>query len=99
MQQIEKSIGKERREIVSIKRSSRSLQKKQIEVDEIPESSKVNIVEWLISINLLNSMVRGKVDQLPRICKKGVIFPELINQKKQRSDPEIKYESKPNKSA
>ena len=48
---------------------------------------------------MLNSLARNKKNSLPEICKKGVIFPEVLNQKKQRTDPEIRYEAKPTKSS
>ena len=101
MKQIERSISKEKKDIASMKRAVRSTSttQKPIEVPTVSESSKEEIVEWLISINLLNSLARKKKEALPQICKNGVIFPELINQKKQRTDPEVKYEAKPTKSA
>ena len=74
VKQIEKSIGKEKKDILSIRRT-KSIDKKPIEVPEVSEYHKEQIVEWLISINLLNSLARNKKESLPVICKKGVIFP------------------------
>jgi hypothetical protein len=42
------------------------------------------MVEWLISINLLNSLAIRNYDNLHLICRNGLIFPEIINYKKGR---------------
>ena len=46
-----------------------------LEIKEISEADKKGIVQWLISINLLNSMAADYYDRLHEICKNGVIFP------------------------
>lgn len=55
-----------------------------LDIQEISEGEKKSIAQWLISINLLNSMAAEYYDKLHEICKNGVIFPEIINHQKGR---------------
>lgn len=77
-------------------RSNRKLFK--TEIPEISIEEKKSIIEWLISINLLNSMATSYFDRFHEICKNGVIFPEIISYHKGRSG-EFPYFKNPIKSA
>jgi hypothetical protein len=90
-------------EVPSMKSSSKRMSKSnrklfKIEIKEVSEGEKKQIIEWLISINLLNSMATSYSDRFHEICKNGVIVPEIINHHKGKAG-ELCYFKNPVKSA
>jgi hypothetical protein len=50
-----------------------------LDLNDIGESKKKQLVEWLIGINILSLSSAKYVFELHTICKDGVIFLEVIN--------------------
>ena len=59
----------------SSKRTRKSSKKIfKIDIPETDEQKKKLLLEWLISINLLNANSAKYIEQLHAICKDGVVF-------------------------
>jgi len=90
-----------------LKNSSRNLKtsnNKSISVDnfDIPSmnsSSKSRLFKWLISIDLLKENLKNIIEKLPKICRNGVIYADIINRLEPRGEILKGIARKPKKSA
>lgn len=77
---IDKSI-KENSKLVSRSCSSKNIKNRNenITIDEVLPETKDRILNWLGSIGLIRQNVANLLEKLPKICKNGVLFIDLIN--------------------
>lgn len=57
------------------------------------------LFEWLISINLFKENIKINQEKLPKICKNGVIFADIINRMESRHEVLTGINRKPKKTA
>ena len=50
-----------------------------IKINSVNQQTKEKIIDWLISITLLKDSIKGLAQKLPKICKNGLLFVDLIN--------------------
>jgi len=64
------------KEDIKLTQKNRKSERKifKMDIPEVEDKKKKAIMEWLISINLLNSNAAKFMDNLHTICKDGVIF-------------------------
>ncbi len=80
----------------SHRKSNRKIFK--ISLPEVPEAKKKALLEWLISISLLNANSTKHLHELQTICKDGVIFMEAVSYCRGRGK-DICFFRQPKKSA
>ena len=76
-----------------LKNSTHKNQSKMIENDNfypLKTSRKIYLYQWLISINLLKENLKNNlIEKLPKICRNGVIFADIINRLESRDKADI----------
>ena len=77
-------------QIQSSKQRNRSLSQERkkpvVVITKVNEALKKKILEWLFSITFLKESAKDLEIKLPKICKNGVIFADLINRLEGRND-------------
>lgn len=56
-----------------------------IEIVAITKAQIQRVVTWLYEIQLIKDNIENLEEKLPKICKNGVIFSDLINRYQQHS--------------
>lgn len=71
------------------RRSSQESQERKrppVVITPVDSTLKKKVLEWLFSITFLKESARGLESKLPRICRNGVIFIDLINRLEGKHD-------------
>jgi len=52
----------------------------------VKEEEKHMLLEWLYSICLIKKGIQGIVSKLPKVCKNGLLFADIINRMTGKSE-------------
>ena len=78
---VDRSIKTEPSKFISRSFSSKTLKKQNnnVTIDDVLPETKERVLNWLVSIGLIKQNIANLLEKLPKICKNGVIFIDLIN--------------------
>ena len=66
--------------------TTRKKEEKEIVITEVTDETKRKIVNWLCQIGLLKENIKGIEEKLPKVCKNGLVFVDLINRLEGRNE-------------
>jgi len=66
--------------------TTRKKEEKEIIITEVTDETKRKIVNWLCQIGLLKENIKGIEEKLPKVCKNGLVFVDLINRLEGRNE-------------
>jgi len=70
----------------SVDRTERKEKKEEIVITPVTSELKEKILNWLFDLTLIKDNVKGLDKKLPKICKNGLIFVDLINRLESKHD-------------
>ena len=83
----------------SSENKSTSIDNNNFEIPPVKSSTKTRLYSWLISIDLLKENLKNIIEKLPKICRNGVIYADIINRLEPRGETLKGISRKPKKTA